>query len=219
MKRISLKNNVKNIRFALILLFLIWGFSFCQNTQNRGQETPQKQQTLTPEKTTTIKNILSKYNALTLTAADAKAIHQKFREAGIHAGPETRDAIKVAGFDSEKLRTLDPPPDGNNQERPKPPSAEERMKTVETAIIKPLMLSATQQEALLNAYKCFFSELENLLKIQANPQVPLEKSKIDPLEKARDEKIRLVLSAEQFQKYRELEKASRPPRANAPEPK
>ena len=72
----------------------------------------------------------SHYNASKLTAADAKAIHEKLREAGIHAWPETRDAIIAAGFDPEKLRTLDPPKNPDNQGKPSPPSDEERLKTL-----------------------------------------------------------------------------------------
>lgn len=39
----------------------------------------------------------------------------KFREAGIHGGPETREAIIAAGFDPEKLRSLNPPENQDNQ--------------------------------------------------------------------------------------------------------
>ena len=47
-------------------------------------------------------------------------------------------------------------------------------------------------------------------------QVPMDKSKVDPLERTRDEKTRLVLSKDQFMKYQELEKVSRPPRKEGP---
>ena len=47
-------------------------------------------------------------------------------------------------------------------------------------------------------------------------QASMDKSKVDPLERRRDEKIRLVLSKGQFMKYQELEKVSRPPRKEGP---
>jgi Spy/CpxP family protein refolding chaperone len=67
--------------------------------------------TLTEAQKESIKSILSKYSPSSLTAADAKAIHREFKEAGIRPGPAERQAIQSAGFDPEKLRDLDPPPD------------------------------------------------------------------------------------------------------------
>jgi Spy/CpxP family protein refolding chaperone len=208
MKTRFIKGTIKSLFTLLTFLILVqWNVS-CQNNQNPRQKT----QNLTPEQTATIKNILSKYNASTLSAADARVIHEKFRASGIHAGPETRDAIISAGFDPDKLKALDPPPDKNDQGRPGPPSAEERLKTAETDIIKPLNLNASQNETVINAFKEFYTGMENLMKTQENPGVPIEKSKIEPLETKRDEKIKQVLSADQFKKYQELERASRPHR-------
>lgn len=62
-----------------------------------------------------LKSILSKYNASTLTAVDAKAIHRAFRDAGIRGGPSLNEAVRSAGFDPFKLRDLDPPPDKKGQ--------------------------------------------------------------------------------------------------------
>ena len=66
---------------------------------------------LTDEQKATVKSILSKYNASTLTADDAKAIHRAFRDAGVRPGPGLHEAVTSAGFDPKKLRELDPPPD------------------------------------------------------------------------------------------------------------
>jgi hypothetical protein len=212
------KNKVKNTLMVFILLFLTQGLVFCQNNLNNqnnpnpGQKTQDKTQPLPPEQTATIKTILSKYNASKLTAADAKAIHEKLREAGIHAGPETNDAIITAGFDPEKLRALDPPKNPDNQGRSDPPSTEERLKSLQEKVIKPLALNSTQNDAVTKAYTEFYAGMENLKKNRSDSQGPLDKSKVEPLEKARDEKIRKVLSSTQFSKYQELEKASRPPR-------
>ena len=59
-----------------------------------------------------VKSILSKYNPSTLTAVEAKSIHQSFRDAGLGAGPNLNEAVIAAGFSSDKLRDLDPPPGG-----------------------------------------------------------------------------------------------------------
>ena len=66
---------------------------------------------LTDEQKAAVKSILSKYTASSLTADDAKAIHRSFRDAGVRPGPGLREAITSAGFDPEKLRELDPPPE------------------------------------------------------------------------------------------------------------
>ena len=65
----------------------------------------------TEQQKATVKSILSKYKAATLTADDAKAIHRAFRDAGLRGGPGLNEAVTSAGFDSDKLRDLDPPPD------------------------------------------------------------------------------------------------------------
>jgi len=75
----------------------------------KGEE--KQVQSLSDEQKARVASILSQYNASSLTAADAKAINNAFREAGIRRGPGQRAAIEAAGFDPEKIRTLDPPPD------------------------------------------------------------------------------------------------------------
>ena len=222
------EKKLQAIALALVLLFLIPAMSSCQNNQvnqttqsnqNTGQKPQEKSQALTPEQNAMVKAILSKYNATQLTAADAKAIHEKFREAGIHAGPETRDAINAAGFDPEKIKALDPPKNPGNQGKPSPTPNEEKMKTIQEKVIKPLGLNATQYEAATKAYTDFFTSVESLKKSQANTQAPLDKTKVEPLEKSRDEKIRQYLSKEQFAKYQELEKVSRPSKPGGGEQK
>jgi len=71
-----------------------------------------------------VKAILSKYDASTLTADQAKAIHEAFRQAGLRGGPAIADTIKAAGFDPDKLRDLAPPPDraGGGNRRPQRPA-------------------------------------------------------------------------------------------------
>ncbi len=76
----------------------------------RGSGRPEEPQSLTTEQKARVKSILSRYNANTLTADQAKAIHAELRQAGIPGGPAENEAVKAAGFDPEKLRDLDPPP-------------------------------------------------------------------------------------------------------------
>ena len=200
-----------SVMTVLAVMIISQGKGICQDNRNPQPKPQQQSQATSAEQAATIKKILSKYHAAALTAADAKAIHEQFRQAGIHAGPENNDAIKAAGFDPEKLRTLDPPPDAMNQGRPNPPSAEERMKNVETAIIKPLGLNTTQNDAVTKAYRDFFTDVEALMKSQNNAAGPPDRSKIEPYKQKRDDKIKQVLSADQYKKYLELEKASHSP--------
>jgi len=71
--------------------------------------------TLTSIQKKEIKAILSNYNPSTLTASDAKAIHEAFRKAGLRGGPTVDEVIREAGFNPDKLRDLAPPPDMNRK--------------------------------------------------------------------------------------------------------
>ncbi|MCX6268319.1 MAG: hypothetical protein NTW16_13325 [Bacteroidetes bacterium] len=114
----------------------------------------------------------------------------------------------------EKTQTPDPPGNSDNQGRRNPPSAEEKLNKLQEKIIKPLALNSTQSEAVIKAYKEFYTGMENLRKAQSNQQDRLDKSKVQPLKKTRDDQIRKVLTNEQFVKYQELEKSSRPQKPN-----
>jgi phosphatidylethanolamine-binding protein (PEBP) family uncharacterized protein/Spy/CpxP family protein refolding chaperone len=81
-----------------------------ERRQPRRENADGRTETLTAEQAQTVKDILSKYDANSLTAEKAKAIHEDFRKAGLRGGPAMNDAIKAAGFDPEKLRDLAPPP-------------------------------------------------------------------------------------------------------------
>ena len=202
----------KNLATSIVIFCMLLSHlpGFCQQNQRTDQKPQEKSQPITAEQTQQIKKILSDYSASKLTAADAKTIQDKFREAGIHAGPETASAITAAGFDPEKLRTLAPPPNADNKTKSVPPFSEERMKNLDNKICIPLSLSATQKEIVNKAFADFYTEMDKLRKPQANRQSPPDKSKVEPLEKARDGKIKQVLSADQYKKYVELEKSLRP---------
>ena len=90
------------------------------------EDTKQGQEPLTAAQVEQIKTILSKYDASTLTVEQAKAIHEAFRQAGVHGGPVLNDAVKAAGFDPDKLRDLDPPPGQDNREGDRLQGAEDK---------------------------------------------------------------------------------------------
>ena len=177
---------------------------FSQGVEDAVQNSREHPNSITANQVTLIKTILSKFSAAKLTVADAKAIHEKLREAGIHGGPETNDAIKAAGFDPEKLRELDPPPPVNLKNGTSPLSLQDRLKMVNEKIINPLALNTLQKEKINAVYQDFYTELDKIMKTLTIAQGHPDKSKVEPLEKTRDEKIKLVLSGEQFLKYQEL---------------
>jgi len=193
--------NLRQLMFSTTLLVIFLVFS--ANAQN---------QNLNAEQKTKIKTILSSYNSSSLTAEQAKEIHEKFRSAGIHAGPETKEAIIAAGFDPEKLKTLAPPPAGAKANTQKPDVSEARTKIVEERIIAPLAINAVQSIAIKTAFSEFYDETDKLKKAQPEKGVHIDKSLMEPLEKVRNEKIKKVLSDELFRKFLELEKSSRPPK-------
>jgi hypothetical protein len=212
MNNYSLRKQMISMPIMLMLMIMMNTGCFSQGNNRTGQKTQKTPASVTSEQKTQIKTILSGYDPATLTAEQAKEIHEKFRAAGIHPGPETQDAIVAAGFDPEKLRTLAPPPGKEGQAGNKPPSLEERMKLVDEKIIKPLSLNSSQTETVNSAFKEFFTGMDKVRQSQESNPAPPDKSKIEPLEKSRDEKIKQVLTKEQFVKYKELEKSSRPPK-------
>lgn len=94
----------------------------------RKEGEPGRGESLTPEQQQTVKAILSKYNADSLTAADARAIHAAFRDAGLRGGPALNGAVEAAGFDPERLRVLVPPPGrgGGGDGHPREPGDDRR---------------------------------------------------------------------------------------------
>ncbi len=67
-----------------------------QRPDRRGNP-GQAQQSLTDEQKAQVAEILSQYEAFSLTAEDAQAINNAFREAGIRQGPGQQEAIEDAG--------------------------------------------------------------------------------------------------------------------------
>ena len=98
-----------------IAAFLILGIPTIASAFNETRPSDPSQRemsnTLTDVQKAQVKSILSKYDASSLTAADAKAIFEAFRKAGLRGGSGLMEAIRVSGFDPEKLRALAPPPE------------------------------------------------------------------------------------------------------------
>jgi len=103
------KQKKKIITISILVGILIYGIVQAQEPV----ESPVKQnrQYTSNSYTAQVAAILSKYNPSSLTAADAKAINDAFRSAGIRRGPEQKQAIEAAGFDPRKISSLDPPPE------------------------------------------------------------------------------------------------------------
>ncbi len=100
------------------MAILFCSMTFADDTENirprndRYEESAgESGQVLTDELKTKVAAILSKYDAASLTEADAKAINNAFRESGVRRGPGQKEAIEAAGFDPRIISSLDPPPD------------------------------------------------------------------------------------------------------------
>jgi hypothetical protein len=116
------KNMRKIILTAVMVAGIVLLFSGAVPAQSRddkqgalgmrdAREKPGDAVSLTEQQKAAVKAILSKYTASSVTANDAKAIHRAFRDAGLKGGPGLNEAVTSAGFNSDKLRDLDPPPD------------------------------------------------------------------------------------------------------------
>ncbi len=103
---------MKCLLIILIALTGYCGVSFSQDGEDRQPRREDKRgnQTLTTEQKAKVKAILSKYDPATLTAKDARAIHEEFRKAGLRGGPDMREVVEEAGFDFDQLRDLAPDP-------------------------------------------------------------------------------------------------------------
>ncbi len=106
----------KTITITVITLLLT--FSSISTAEIKSQTGKQpgpsaKSEISNTEYTSAVAAILKNYNAATLTAADAKAINNAFRQVGVRQGDMQKEAIKAAGFDPRKISSLDPPPEKN----------------------------------------------------------------------------------------------------------
>ena len=98
-----------------------------------------------------------------------------------------------------------------NAQPPKSLTVEQRLKTVNEQLSKNLDLKEEQKKVVTEAFKDFFSGMEKL-RPKNPPPPPIKKEDADKLSKERDEKIKAVLTPEQYKKYLEVEKTLRPKR-------
>ena len=109
-----MNTQTRTILLSLVILAAVFAPGLAQ-TAPSDRPPREEQQTLTDQQKATVKSILSKYNPASLTADDARAINDAFREAGLRSGRDLRDAIQEAGFDAEAIRKLAPPPNARDE--------------------------------------------------------------------------------------------------------
>jgi len=113
---------------------------------------------------------------------------------------------------------------------PRHPSLEERLKRTNEVLQKEVQPTATQLAVIESAFKTFFAAADKVQKENPPPppppQDPKIKATITKLAAERDESIKKILTAAQFEKYVAAEKKMRPPHPgeqkgpnNAPPPK
>ncbi len=111
---------------SLIIGFIIYGLALADDGIDTNQDQHgQENQQLNDEMVSVVASILSQYDASNLSEADAKAINNSFREAGIRQGGGQREAIESTGFDARKISELDPPPNKKSDKKPQRKSGNE----------------------------------------------------------------------------------------------
>ncbi len=102
------------------------------------------------------------------------------------------------------------------QQPPPPPSIEERLKHTSEVLQKEVQPSAAQQAQIDAAFKIFFIAMDKLHKENPPPPPPPPDPKVkeamDKLVKERDDKIKKVLTGDQFKRFKEAEKKMHPPK-------
>lgn len=116
----------------------------------------------------------------------------------------------------------------NAQEPPGPgkppsqPSLEDRLKHTSELLKKEINSSGEQQKKLEEIFKEFFKAEDKIRKENPPPPPPPPdpklKAAMDKLVKDRDEKLKKLMSEEQFRKWKEAEKKMGPPRPGGPPP-
>jgi len=105
------------------------------------------------------------------------------------------------------LKAQQPPP------RNGPPPPEERLKRTTEHLEKELALKPAQKQKLEAAYKDFFASMEKLRGDGPPPPPPPppagKKEDVDKLVATRDNKLKSILTADQFKKYQQIEKDMR----------
>ena len=109
------------------------------------------------------------------------------------------------------------------QQPQQPPSIEDRLKHTSEVLKKEVQPSAAQQSQIDAAFKVFFIAMDKLHKENPPPPPPPPDPKVkeamDKLVKERDDKLKAILTEEQFKKYKEVEKKLLPPKPGGPDNK
>lgn len=107
------------------------------------------------------------------------------------------------------------PPKGH-----KPPTLDEKLERTKQILQKEVQLNSSQLQTVEAAFKTFFMAADKLRKDNPPPPPPpidpKVKAAFDKLEKERDEAVRKVMTAEQFEKYKEVTKKLPPPPPGEP---
>ncbi len=108
---------------------------------------------------------------------------------------------------------------------PKPPSIEERLKRTNEVLQQEVQPNAAQKTAIETAFKKFFTDADKLRKDNPPPPPPPPDPKVkeamDKLVKERDEAVKKILTAAQYEKYKAAAKKLQPPKPgerNGPPP-
>ena len=115
MKVTSKRNIVLKVLVLVIFSCILPVVCLAENSP-RQQNRQRRSQPLTDKQKSQVKSILSKYDASSLTAEDARSIKRALRDAGLPSGPDLNDALKEFGFDRQELKRLHPPRDGQKRE-------------------------------------------------------------------------------------------------------
>ena len=109
-------------------------------------------------------------------------------------------------FNASKAQPPGPPP---------PPGVEERLQRSED-LLKEIKISDAQQQEIKAALKIFFQAEDKLRKDNPPPPPPPPDPKVkaamDKIITERDEKIKKILTEDQFNKFKEAEKKLHPPK-------
>ena len=109
-----------------------------------------------------------------------------------------------------------PPPQGSAQQLPPKISMEERVKHFNDEIVSKLSLSVDQKTKLNAIAKEFFGQMDQWHK--NHPGQKPEKEDFEKYIKPRNEKVKAILSPDQFSKFIELEKKLRTKMQQSPPP-
>ncbi|MBC8238564.1 MAG: hypothetical protein H8E76_10090 [Helicobacteraceae bacterium] len=107
-----------------------------------------KSSSLSSEQKALIEDVLSQYDAQSLSKDDAKAIVEAFQEAGIEPSKALESAMSASGFDAKEVGTLAEVGKGGGGRPmgPPPPPAEEEILTI-TELLESLLEEAEEDEA------------------------------------------------------------------------